>query len=381
MIYLDYNATTPIDPDVVEAMLPYLREHFGNPSSGHRFGVETRNAVEKAREQLAELLGCRSQEVVFTGGGSESDNLAIKGIAYTCKGKGNHIITSKIEHPAVSNTCKFLERNGYTVSYLPVDACGMVQTDDVRNAIRKETILITIMHANNEVGTIQPLKEIGELARDKRIIFHTDAAQSAGKIPVSVKELNIDLLTVAGHKFYAPKGVGALYIRNGINIEPLIHGAQHEEGRRAGTENVAGIVGLGRAAEIASFSMEKTYSLVLDLRDRLYKNLIENIEDVKLNGHPHKRLPNTLNLSFRGVDGAALLKHVEEVAASLGSACHDKTRELSPVLQAMGVGEDFGFGAIRFSLGKWNTAVEIDRTVEIFKRKVEEMRKGKESRI
>lgn len=376
MIYLDYNATTPIDPEVVEAMDPYLRMHFGNPSSGHRFGAKAKTAVEKARGQLAELLGCSEREVVFTGGGSESDNLAVKGIAHTYRYRGNHIITSEIEHPAVINTCKFLERNGYEITYLPVDSYGMVRTDEVRSAITEETILITIMHANNEVGTIQPIEEIGEIAREKGVIFHTDAAQSVGKIPVKVKELKADLLTVAGHKFYASKGVGALYILKGLKIEPLIHGAGHEKGMRAGTENVAGIVGLGKAAEVASATMQNTYSRVFDLRERLYKKLTENIKAVKLNGHPERRLPNTLNISFRGVDGATLLESMEEVAASLGSACHDKARELSPVLRAMGVGEDFGFGAIRFSLGKWNTVDEIDRTFEMFKKKVETLRKN-----
>lgn len=346
MIYLDYNATTPVDPEVVKAMIPYLHEHFGNPSSAHRFGAQTKDAVERAREQLAGLLGCQGDEIIFTGGGSESDNQAIKGVAYTYKDKGNHIITSQIEHPAVINTCKFLERNGYSVTYLPVDGYGMVQVNDVKKAISDNTILVTIMHANNEVGTIQAIKEIGRIAREKGVIFHTDAAQSVGKINVKVDDLKVDLLTVAGHKFYGPKGVGALYIRREVKIEPLIHGAGHEGGNRAGTENVACIVGLGKAAEIANLAVEETYSQVFNLRERLYQKITGSIRDVKLNGHPERRLPNTLNISFRYIDGSNLLENVEEVAASLGSACHDKDKELSSVLRAMGIGEEYGFGAI-----------------------------------
>jgi cysteine desulfurase len=365
LIYLDYNATTPVDPEVLDAMLPYLRDRFGNPSSAHPYGVRAKEAVEEARGQVAELLGCSPDEIIFTGGGSESDNHALKGAAYALRDKGNHIITSLVEHPAVLNTCKSLERNGCRVTYLPVDSFGMVDPRDVRNAITKQTILITIMHANNEVGTIEPIEQIGGIARSRGILFHTDAAQSVGKIPVRVEDLNADLLTVAGHKFYAPKGVGALFIRRGLSIEPLIHGAGHEKARRAGTENVAGIVGIGKAAEIASSTMDESSRRILALRERLHRGIIKRVQDVKLNGHPEKRLPNTLNLSFRGLDGASFLERMSEVAASLGSACHDTSRELSPVLEAMGVGEEYGFGAVRFSLGRFTTEEEIERAVEI----------------
>ena len=369
MIYLDYNATTPIDPEVLEAMLPYLRDRFGNPSSAHTYGVQAKRAVEKARGQMAQLLGCSPEEIVFTGGGSESDNHAIKGVAYALREKGDHIIASQIEHPAVLNTCRFLERSGYRVTYLPVDSTGMVDPQGVRNALTNQTILITIMHANNEVGTIQPIEQIGELARSRGILFHTDAAQSVGKIPARVDALNVDLLTVAGHKLYAPKGVGALYIRRGLSIEPLIHGAGHENARRAGTENVSGIVGMGKAAERASATMEESAQSIRKLRDRLHKGIADRMLDVKLNGHPEMRLPNTLNLSFPGLDGASLLERMSEIAASLGSACHDTSRELSPVLKAMGVGEEYGFGAIRFSLGRFTTEEEIEKAVEIIARK------------
>jgi len=369
VIYLDYNATTPIDPEVLEAMLPYLRDRFGNPSSAHTYGVQAKRAVEKARGQMAQLLGCSPEEIVFTGGGSESDNHAIKGVAYALREKGDHIIASQIEHPAVLNTCRFLERSGYRVTYLPVDSTGMVDPQGVRNALTNQTILITIMHANNEVGTIQPIEQIGELARSRGILFHTDAAQSVGKIPARVDALNVDLLTVAGHKLYAPKGVGALYIRRGLSIEPLIHGAGHENARRAGTENVSGIVGMGKAAERASATMEESAQSIRKLRDRLHKGIADRMLDVKLNGHPEMRLPNTLNLSFPGLDGASLLERMSEIAASLGSACHDTSRELSPVLKAMGVGEEYGFGAIRFSLGRFTTEEEIEKAVEIIARK------------
>jgi cysteine desulfurase len=364
VIYLDYNATTPVDPEVLEAMLPYLRDRFGNPSSAHPYGVQAKKAVEKARGQVAELLGCSPEEIVFSGGGSESDNHAIKGAAYALREKGNHIVTSQIEHPAVLNTCKFLERSGYRVTYLPVDSTGVVDPQDVRNALTNQTILITIMHANNEVGTIQPIELIGELAKSRGILFHTDAAQSVGKIPVRVDSLNADLLTVAGHKLYAPKGVGALFIRRGLSIEPLIHGAGHENARRAGTENVCGIVGIGKAAQMASATLEESARSIKKLRDRLHRGIQERLHHVKLNGHPEKRLPNTLNLSFRGLDGASLLERASELAASLGSACHDTSRELSPVLKAMGVGDEYGYGAVRFSLGRFTTEEEIEKAVE-----------------
>jgi cysteine desulfurase len=373
-IYLDHNATTPIDSEVAGEMLPFINEHFGNPSSSHWFGQQTKKAVEKARQRVANLLGCEPSEIVFTSGGSESNNHVLKEVAYTYSAKGNHIITSQIEHPAIINPCRFLEKQGYEITYLPVDNFGMVDPDDVLKAIKNTTILISIMHANNEVGTVQDIAVIGELAKERGVLFHTDAAQSVGKIPTKVNELKVDFLSVAGHKLYAPKGVGALFIRNGINIEPLIHGAGHESGRRAGTENVVSIVGLGKACEIAARDMEKNTKYVHGLRERFHRKILNKIEGVHLNGHPEKRLPNTLNLSFEGVDSHILLAKIEEVAASTGAACHADSKELSAVLKAMGIKEELGFGAIRFSLGKNNTKEEIDYVAALL---AEQIRKAK----
>jgi len=363
-IYLDYNATTPIDPEVADAMLPYLREHFGNPSSSHWFGVQTRQAVERARRQVADLLGCHADEIVFTSGGSESNNFAIKGAALASKDHGRHVITSQIEHPAVINVCKWLEEQGFRVTYLPVDEYGLVDPEAVRKAITSETVLITIMHANNEVGTIQPISEISQIAREHQILFHTDAAQSVGKIPTNVRELGIDLLSIAGHKFYAPKGVGALYVRRGVELEKLVHGADHEQDRRAGTENVLEIVGLGKAAEIADRDLEKNAAHMRSMRDRLWQGLEDNIPGLRLNGHPEKRLPNTLSVAFPGVDANTLLSELEEVAASPGAACHHDVTEPSAVLVAMKVPRDFAFGTIRFSAGRHTTQEEIDQAIE-----------------
>lgn len=367
-IYLDYNATTPIDPRVVKAMIPYLEENFGNPSSSHYYGKINKEAVNKARKQLSELLGCDENEVIFTSGGSESNNFAIKGVAFANQAKGNHMITSAIEHPAITNPCRYLEKFGFKTTYLPVDEYGLVNPADVKKAITKETILITVMHANNEVGTIEPISEIGEIAKESGIYFHTDSAQSVGKIPVLVKELNVDLLTVAAHKFYGPKGIGALFIKEGVKIDPFIHGAGHEFGKRAGTENVAGIVALGEAANIAKNEMANYSSDVLALREKLYRGILEIANKVKLNGHPSRRLPNTLNISFLGLDGADLLAKLDGVAASTGSACHDGISRVSDVLVAMGVDSYAGFGSVRFSLGKFNTEEEIDLTLEILRK-------------
>jgi cysteine desulfurase len=369
-IYLDYNATTPVDPRVVDAMLPYLQEHFGNPSSSHYYGSQARSGVDTAREQVASLLGCAPDEIVFTGGGSESDNLAIKGVAEAYRERGNHIITSQIEHPAVLNTCRYLERHGYRVTYLPVDREGRVDPNDVAHAITPETILITLMHANNEVGTIQPIAAISKIAREHGILFHTDAAQSVGKIPTRVDDLGVDLLTVAGHKLYAPKGIGALYVGRGVSLEPLIHGAGHEHGLRAGTENTASIVGLGAACELAAQILDESVRQQTALRDRLYQGLCERMKTVRLNGHSTERLPNTLNVSFVGLDSSTLLPIVPEIAASTGSACHSGETEPSAVLLAMGVSRDVALGAIRFSLGRWTTEEEIDRAVEVLARQV-----------
>jgi cysteine desulfurase len=362
-IYLDYNATTPVDPLVLEAMLPYLREHFGNPSSSHPYGAQARLGVEQARSQVAALLGGEPDEIVFTGSGSEANNLAIKGLAEANSDRGNHLITSQVEHPAVLKPCGYLERRGFRVTYLPVDSHGMVDPDEVARAITPHTILITIMHANNEVGTIQPIAAIGRIARAHGIPFHTDAAQSVGKIPTRVDELQVDLLTVVGHKFYAPKGVGALYIRRGLQMESLIHGAGHERGRRAATENVAGIVALGEACRLAGESLVETAGRLQDLRDRLHQGLRQQGVQITLNGHPTERLPNTLNLSFAGIDSNNLLAALPEIATSTGSACHAGETEPSAVLLAMGIPRALALGAVRFSLGRWTTAEEIDHTV------------------
>jgi cysteine desulfurase len=370
-IYLDYNATTPVDPRVAETMWPFVTEHFGNPSSAHEFGRTAKAAVDEARSQVAGMLGCRADEIVFTGGGSESNNAAIKGVAWSQCERGNHIITSQVEHPAVLNPLRWLERTGFGVTYLPVDRTGMVSAEDVAAAITPQTILITIMHANNEVGTIEPVAAIGKLARQHGVLFHTDAAQSAGKIPTLVDELNVDLLTIAGHKLYAPKGVGALYVRRGVKIEPLIHGAGHEGGRRAGTENVPHIVALGEACQLATTELPARQARLTELRDYFHDGLKKLFGDrLHLNGHPTSRLPNTLNVSFEGRIGGEVLDALGEVAASTGSACHAGSHELSPVLKAMNVPERIGLGAVRFSLGQGTTRSEIDRVLELFQTNV-----------
>jgi len=363
-IYLDFNASTPIAPEVAEAMRPFLSQHFGNPSSQHWAGIPAREAVERAREQVAEHLQCSPDEIVFTSGGSESNNHAIKGVFFALREKGNHIITTQIEHPAVINPCRFLEKLGAEVTYVPVDRHGRVDPQDIQRAITPRTILITVMHANNEVGTIQPIEEISKIARERGIVFHTDAAQSVGKIVTKVDDLGVDLLSVAGHKLYAPKGIGALYIHKGTPIEPLIHGAGHESGRRAGTENVLLVVGLGKACEIAKSHVNDDG--ILELRNRFWKLLQDNFgEKVVLNGHPLHRLPNTLNVSFVGKAGGEILSRLDGVAASTGAACHSGSVELSPVLKAMGISNEVGMGAIRFSLGRTTTIQELERVVHL----------------
>ncbi len=365
-IYLDFNASTPIAPEVAEAMNPFLSQHFGNPSSLHWAGIPAKEAVEHARQQVAELLQCSPGETVFSSGGSESNNHAIKGVFFALREKGNHIITTQIEHPAVINPCRFLEKRGAEVTFVPVDRYGRVDPQNIQKAITPRTILITVMHANNEVGTIQPIEEISKIAKERGIVFHTDAAQSVGKIVTKVDELRVDLLSIAGHKLYAPKGIGALYIRKGTPIEPLIHGAGHESGRRAGTENVLLIVGLGKACDIA-----KRYvgdDRICSMRDRFWKLLQDNFgEKVVLNGHPVHRLPNTFNVSFVGKAGGELLSRLDGVAASTGAACHSGSVELSPVLKAMGISPEVGMGAIRFSLGRTTTIQELERVVQLLK--------------
>jgi cysteine desulfurase len=375
-IYLDYNATTPVDPAVLEEMLPYLREHFGNPSSAHGYGETAHGAVDRAREQVAALLGAEPEEIVFTGGGSEASNHAIKGVVFAKLGRlvggappDLHIVTSAVEHLATLQPCDFLKRLGCRVTILPVDKYGIVDPDSVRKAIEPDTALITIMHANNEVGTIQPIREIAAVARERGVVMHTDAAQTVGKLPVDVNELDVDLLTVAGHKVYAPKGVGALYIRSGTKVEPLIHGAGHESGRRAGTENVPYVVALGKACEIARRMLPRTIVHLAELRDCFWERLRRSWGDeIILNGHPEKRLPNTLHVNFLDWIGAELLEAAPEIAASTGAACHDGSVGLSPVLHAMGVSAQVGRGAVRFSVGRFTTQEEIDRAAEAINR-------------
>jgi len=367
-IYLDYNATTPIDPAVRESMLPYLGEYFGNPSTTHIYGQPAKEGVERARQQVASLIGAAPEEVIFSSGGSESDNQAIVGTALANIPKGKHIITMRIEHPAVLNTCRYLEeRLGFKITYVPVDKYGLVDPEDIRRAITRETILITIMHANNEVGTIEPIVEIGEIARERKILFHTDAAQSCGKIKVDVNRLKVDLLTIAGHKLYAPKGIGALFIRRGVQIDSLIHGAGQEKGRRAGTENVPYIVGLGKACELAKNELPEYTAQVKGLRDRLYRRIADGLgtDKIYLNGHQEKRLPNTLNISIRGIIGENLLSRIPEIAASTGAACHAGSTEPSSVLLEMGLDRELALGALRLTLGRWSTSEEIDIAAEL----------------
>ena len=365
-IYLDYNGTTPHDPEVIAAMRPFLEEEFGNPSSGHLYAVMPRQALNTARQQVAGLLNCSPEEVVFTSGGTEANNWAIIGTALALRGRGRHIITSSFEHPAVLNVCHFLEKEGYEVAHLPVDAQGLVSVTDVEAALRPDTILVTIMHANNEVGTIQPIAEIAALAKSRGTRFHTDAAQSLGKIPVDVEELEIDLLSMAGHKLYAPKGVGALYIRSGLRLETFMHGAGQEMHRRAGTENVLEIVGLGKACEIAARNLEHNRRHMQAMRDRLHAAIAAGVKEVRLNGHAEKRLPNTLSLSFRNVEANRILEAIGmEVAASAGAACHADSVEISHVLKAMGVPIEWAKGTLRLTTGRMTTAAEIDRAATV----------------
>jgi cysteine desulfurase len=362
-IYLDYNASTPIDPVVVAAMRPFLEDHYGNPSSGHWASNGAKAALEAARGQIAALLGCHDDEVVFTSGGSEANNLALKGVFFKLRDRGNHVITTRVEHPAIIEPCRFLERLGAQITFLPVDGTGRIDPDAVRRAVTPRTILISIMHANNEVGTVEPIEDCARIAQEHGILFHTDAAQSVGKIATDVNQLGVDLLSIAGHKVYAPKGVGALFVRRRISLEPLIHGAGQEGGRRAGTESALLAVALGTACELAHdlSPMDR----VRGLRDHFWTELQKQFGNrVVLNGHPTHRLPNTLNVSLVGRNGAEILARLGGVAATTGSACHSGRVELSPVLDAMGVGPEVGMGAIRFSLGRGTMRDEIDAVVE-----------------
>jgi len=360
-IYLDYNATTPVAPEVAEEMMPFISEYFGNPSSLHSYGVKTRRAIEKARSQVAGLINCEPSEIIFTSGGTESNNYAIKGIAFRYRARGNHIITSSVEHPAVHEVCRYLEKSGFEISYLPVDEYGRVDPGSVEDAVRHNTILISIMHANNEVGTIQPVEKIAAIARSHNIFFHTDAAQSVAKIKTDVREMGVDLLSIAGHKIYAPKGIGALYIRSGVELEKLMHGADHEQNLRAGTENVLEIVGLGKACELASLNLVKYQSIYRKTRDYLQELLSESLPDIRINGHPEERLPNTLSVSFPGVEANTLISRLENVAASAGAACHAESIDVSEVLKAMKVPLEYAMGTIRFSTGRESGMDDIKR--------------------
>jgi len=375
-IYLDHNATTPVHPEVFEAMLPYYKDKFGNASSIHSFGREAKVALEESREKVAKFINASPQEVYFTCGGTESDNLAVKGTAFANRKKGKHIITSKIEHHAVLESGKFLEKDEFEVTYLPVDKYGFVDPDDLKKAIRKDTILVSIMHVNNEVGTIQPLEELCKITKEKGAYFHTDAVQSVGKLPVDVQKLNVDVLSMSGHKIYGPKGVGAIYIRKGTRITPWSHGGSHERSRRAGTENVPGIVGLAKTVEIAQRDMEQQSQQMKNLTEAFYQKVTHAIPDVILNGHLEKRIPNTLNLSFKAVEGESIILSLDlkGVAVASGSACTSGTLEPSHVLSAMGISPEIAQGAIRFSFGRENTMEDVEYIVGILPEIVSRLR-------
>jgi cysteine desulfurase len=361
-IYVDNAATTQVDEKVIEAMLPYMRSKYGNASSLHFFGREAYQGLEKARQQVADLLNASTKEIIFTSGGTESDNLAIKGIAHKLKEKGKHIITSNIEHPAVIETCQALASQGFEITYLPVDPYGIINIDTLRKSIKKETILISIMHGNNEIGTIEPIQEIGEIAHEKEIIFHTDAVQTVGKIPLDMKKMNIDLLSISAHKIYGPKGVGALFKKEGVILEPLIHGGGHEQGFRSGTENVVGTVGLGKAAELSRSRMLEDSKKMSIMRDNLIEKVTTEIEESYLNGHPKLRLPNNAHFRFSGIEGESLLLSLDEkgIAASTGSACSSKKLLPSHVLMALGLNEVQAHGSLRISLGRNNEEKDIE---------------------
>lgn len=367
-VYLDHSATTPVRPEVLEAMLPFLKEEaFGNPSTVYSYGREAKKALDEAREKVAGLIGARPEEIVFTSGGTEADNLALIGTAMANEKKGRHIITSSIEHHAVLHTAQYLMRQGFKVTFLPVTPEGLVRVEDVEEAITDETILISVMHVNNEVGTIQPIKEIGHLARERGIVFHTDAVQSVGKIPVNVDELNVDLLSASAHKIYGPKGVGCLYIRKGTKITPILHGGGQERKRRAGTENMPGIVGFGRAAELARQELPQEMPRLKALRDRLIKGILERIEDVQVNGDLEKRVATNANFSFRYVEGESLLLSLDMkgICASSGSACTSGSLDPSHVLLAMGIPHEVAHGSVRMTLGRGNTEADIDYVLEV----------------
>jgi len=367
-IYMDNAATTPTDVGVIETMNPYYTLKYGNPNSVHFFGQETRDAVEKARIQVAHLIGATAREIIFTGGGTEADNHAIKGIAWANQKKGNHIITTKIEHHAVLHACNFLEKHGFRVTYLPVDKFGLIDPEDVKKAITEKTILISVMHANNEIGTVEPIKEIGKIAKEAEIYFHTDSVQTVGHIPIDVNDLGVDMLSMSGHKFYGPNGVGALFLKKGTKIVPLIDGGGQEKNRRAGTENVAGIVGMAKAAELAEKRMLKGEEVkIIKLRDKLITGVMNNIEHVRLNGHPTRRLPGNINLCFEFIEGESMLLSLDMkgVAASSGSACTSGSLEASHVLLAIGLPPEIAHGSLRLTLGKENTEEDVNYVVNV----------------
>ena len=376
IIYFDNAATTPIRPEVYDAMRPYIESCYGNPSSVYKLARESKKAVDLARKQVADAINADSGEIFFTGCGSESDNWAIKGVALALKDKGKHIITTNIEHHAILHTCEFLEENGYEVTYIPVDEYGMVSADDIKKAIRPDTILVSVMTANNEIGTIEPIKEIGAVCREKGVYFHTDAVQAVGHIKIDVKEMNIDLLSLSGHKIGAPKGIGALYIRKGVKIKNLIHGGQQEKGKRAGTENVIGIAALGKAIELAVSEMEDTTERLKYLRDKIINGVLKNIEYSRLNGHPEERLPGNVNISFEFIEGESMLLMLDAkgICASSGSACTSGSLDPSHVLLAIGLPHEKAHGSLRISLGYQNTEEEVDKLLEVLPPIVQRLR-------
>ena len=375
-IYLDYAATTPTHPDVLKTMLPHFNEAFGNPSTIYSYGQEAKKEMEAARVQVANLIGALPQEIVFTGGGTEADNFAVVGVALANESHGNHIITTTIEHHAVLETCRFLEKQDTKVTYLPVDKYGLVDPDDVKKALTSKTILITVMHANNEVGTIEPIEEIGKIAGEAGVSFHTDAVQTVGHIPVDVGKLGVDLLSISAHKLCGPKGVGALYVRKGTKLKPYLHGGEQERGRRAGTENVPGIVGFGKAAELAAQEIPAEVQRLTGLRDKLITGLLERIDHTILNGHPKRRLPGNVNLTIEFVEGESMLLNLdlEGICASTGSACSSGSLEASHVLLAMGLKHEQAHGSLRFTMGKWTTEKDIDRVLEVLPGIVQKLR-------
>lgn len=376
IIYFDHAATTPVKPEVIEEMMPYFTNKFGNASSIYSVGRESKKAIEEAREKVAKALGAMTREIFFTGSGSEADNWAIKGVAYANRDKGNHIITTAIEHHAVLHTCQYLESDGFEITYLPVDENGLVSPEQVRNAIKPNTILITIMFANNEIGTVQPIAEIGKIAKEKNVYFHTDAVQAVGNIPINVNELNVDLLSLSSHKFYGPKGVGALYIRKGVKITTFLHGGAQERGRRASTENVPGIVGLGKAIELASQNLEQYNKKLVELRDRTIEEITKKIPFIKLNGDRYKRLPGNVNFSFEFIEGESLLLMLDMkgIAASSGSACTSGSLDPSHVLLAIGLPHEIAHGSLRITFGDDNTQEDVDYLMEVLPLIVERLR-------